>query len=209
MRIRSTASGVLSLIGVLLVSGCANSGTGGTAGPTPTSTSSSAGSSGDTTEHGAPRVKTPLKWQSFEAAPCSLITTEQLSALGIRGVTGKVNPSAPGPTCIWQGDALSDRIVPGAGFPQGGNGLDNIYQQKADFPLFEPQPDVQGYPALLASKADLRSQGNCSLAVGVTDTQVAAFTIQMGKSAPRYTDPCGLLVEFANQVIGNIKAGAK
>lgn len=206
LRIRGIAVGVISAITVLFAAGCGGGGTTNTT--TPTSTSQSAGN-GATTAHGAPKVKSPLAWESFKAAPCSVITTEQLKTIGVPGVTGKVNPSAPGPACIWQGDVTSSRVTPGVGFPEGGEGLDTVYERKSTYQLFEPQPDVQGYPALLASNADLRTSGDCALVVGITDSQIASFTVQMGNKAPRYADPCGLLTEIANQVITNIKAGAK
>jgi hypothetical protein len=206
LRIRSIAA--VTVIAVLLAAGCGGGGTPSTTTPTPTSQSDGAGN-GDTTPNGAPKVKSPLAWESFKAAPCTVITTDQLAAIGVPGVTGKVNPSAPGPACIWQGEVTSSRITPGVGFPEGGEGLDTVYQRKSTYQLFEAQPDVQGYPALLASNADLRTSGDCALVVGITDSQIAAFSVQMGNKAPRYSDPCGLLTEIANQVITNIKAGAK
>ncbi|KOV82700.1 DUF3558 domain-containing protein [Nocardia sp. NRRL S-836] len=207
LRIRGIAVGTISAIAVLLAAGCGGGGTAGTPAPTPTSQSS--GSGGDTTANGAPKVKSPLAWDRYRSDPCSVLTTDQLAALGVPGVTGKVNPTSPGPSCIWQGQVSSQSIAPSVGFPTGDGGLDYLYEAKDTYKLFQVLPAVQGYPAVLASAADQRASGNCAMAVGITDSQIVSLTVQISKQAPRYADPCGLLTEIANQVVTNIKAGAK
>lgn len=207
MRIRSITVGVISAI--VLLAGC---GGGGGATGTPTATPPSSQSSeggGDKTEHGAPKVKTPLEYQSAKSNPCGTITTAQLQALGIDATTGKPNPGVPGAACIWHGAGKLALTTPGVAFVDGGNGLDTLYQQKDTLAVFEVVGPVQGFPAVIASPADLRSGGDCDLSVGVADNQTIAFSMQMSNGAPRFSDPCGLLTEFANQVITNIKAGAK
>lgn len=206
MRIRITAIVVAALV---VLAGCG--GGGGTTG-TPTgsssSTSNSAGS-GDTTPNGAPKVKTPLVYESFAADPCSVMKAAQLEAVGLPGIKGEVNSSAPGKACIWLGSSTPSRATAGVVFLQGVDGLNALYGTKDMMELWEPQPPVQGYPAVLNSAADLRSSGNCSLDVGITDTQVLSFTMQINKGGTRFAEPCAAATDFANQVITTIKAGAK
>ncbi|MFC3896255.1 DUF3558 domain-containing protein [Lentzea rhizosphaerae] len=204
MRIRTTVIGIAAALAVL--SGCTGGGTTGT--PTQTSTNTSS-SSGDTTPNGAPRVKTPLAYERFEADPCSVVTAAQLEALGLPGIKGELNPSAPGKSCIWHGSKTPSKATPGIVFLQGVEGLDALYGAKANMELWEPQPPIQGFPAVLNSAADLRASGNCSLDVGITDKQVLSFLIQTDKGGTRYSEPCAAVTDFANQVITTIKAGAK
>jgi hypothetical protein len=204
LRIRTTVIGIAAALATL--TGCTGGGATGTPTQAPPSTSSS---SGDTTPNGAPKVKTPLAYERFEADPCSVVTAVQLETLGLPGIKGELNPSAPGKACIWHGSKTPSKATPSVVFLQGVEGLDALYGAKANMELWEPQPPVQGYPAVLNSAADLRSSGQCSLDVGVTDKQVLSFLIQTDKGGTRYADPCGAVTDFANQVITTIKAGAK
>ncbi|MGW4214053.1 DUF3558 domain-containing protein [Lentzea sp. NPDC004789] len=204
MRIRTTAIGIAAALAVL--AGCGGGGTTGTPTQTPSSTPAS---SGDTTPNGAPKVKTPLAYERSEADPCSVVTAAQLEALGLPGIKGEPNPGAPGKACIWLGSKTPSKASPSVVFLQGVEGLDALYGAKANMELWEPQPPVQGYPAVLNSAADLRKSGQCSLDVGVTDKQVLSFLIQIDKGGTRYSEPCAAVTDFANQVITTIKAGAK
>lgn len=203
MRTRTTAIGIAAALAVL--AGCGGGGTTGT----PTQTPSSTSSSGDTTPNGAPKVKTPLAYERFEADPCSVLTAAQLETLGLPGIKGEVNPGTPGKSCIWLGSKTPSKATPSVVFLQGVEGLDALYGAKANMELWEPQPPVQGYPAVLNSAADLRKSGQCSLDVGVTDKQVLSFLIQTDKGGTRYSEPCAAVTDFANQVITTMKAGAK
>jgi hypothetical protein len=207
LRIRISVIGAVAVVAVL--TGCNGGGTAGTPTQTPPGTSSNSAGSGDTTPNGAPKVKTPLAYERFEADPCSVITAAQLETLGLPGIKGELNPGAPGKSCIWHGSKSPSKATPGIVFLQGVEGLDALYGAKANMELWEPQPPIQGFPAVLNSAADLRASGNCSLDVGVTDKQVLSFTIQTDKGGPRYAEPCAAVTDFANQVITTIKAGAK
>lgn len=203
MRIRTVVVGAAALA---LLAGCGTGG--GTAGtptnqPQPTSTSSSGG--------GAPKVQNPLDLKAFEAAPCSAVTPAQIEAYGLPGVAGKVNPTSPGPGCSWLGASTAAKASPGLVILPEGTNLDSIYSNKDNgtYAVFEPLPDIQGYPALLNLAVDQRSSGSCTIAVGASEAKAILFDFQSIKGSSRFADPCGAVVEFANLAMTTIKAGAK
>jgi hypothetical protein len=58
----------------------------------------------------------------------------------------------------------------GVGFITGNkNGLSDIYRGRERFEDFRPVR-IDGYPGVFANGPDLRANGTCNLAVGVSDT---------------------------------------
>jgi hypothetical protein len=198
----------------LTATGCTGE-TPGNANPTstPTSTSGSTGTAGggDTTEHGAPKVKTPLDFAKSQAAPCSLLTAAQLQALGMATATSKDGTSDAGANCAWNDtDGASGQRV-GFTFVPGQGGLDFLYQSKANYGLFEPQPPLQGHPTLLIGSSDERANGACGLAIGITDKQHILVTVKMrtgAKPAPRFAESCVVAKEAADLALTSIKGGS-
>jgi hypothetical protein len=197
---------VAVLATAVLAAGCGRV-VGGTARSAPTAGKATS----DFTENGAPRVKTPLNFAKSAAAPCGLLTAAQLQGLGMAGVVGKDDSGPTGPSCGWadsfgpSGQTVFFTFVPGDG------GLDFLYESKSRYGLFEPLPPIQGYPAVLISSNDFRGEGDCGLAVGLTDTQhmlTSAYLLGGTKPAARYSDPCGVAKEAAEFALINIKAGA-
>ncbi|WP_233160234.1 DUF3558 domain-containing protein [Actinophytocola xanthii] len=147
-----------------------------TAGGTPTSVTTSdaptSATSGEAPGEGAPPVENPLDAGIFIEQPCTTLTQDQLSTLGVSrpGVpttSGAVAERA-GPYCTWliseQGGAI------GIGFITGNkNGLSDNYRAREEFAYFEPTT-VEGYPAVFSDRSDLRDSGSCSLFVGIADT---------------------------------------
>ncbi|MCP2249110.1 DUF3558 domain-containing protein [Lentzea aerocolonigenes] len=202
MRIRTIVAGTAALA---ILAGCSTGG-GTTGTPTtatqPTSTSSSGG---------APKVQNPLDLKAFEADPCSAVKPAQIEAYGMPGVAGKVNTTAPGPACSWLGASTAAKAAPALVILPAGTNLDSVYGNKDNgtYAVFEPQPAVQGYPAVLTLAVDQRSSGSCELTVGASDDRAILFTFQSVKGSSRFADPCGSVTEFANLAITTIKAGAK
>jgi hypothetical protein len=207
LRIRTIVAGTAA---IALLAGCGNGGgTTGTPTNTPPPSSNSNGGGGDTTANGAPKVKNPLDVKAFETSPCTVATPAQVEAFGLPGINGRVNTSAPGPSCIWLGASAPTKVTPSVSFIPGGKGLDAMYQNKDTYAAFEPLPAIQGYPAIMNLQVDQRADGNCDVSVGVSDEQALLVLIVTEKGSPRFADPCGAATEFANQVITTIKAGAK
>lgn len=121
----------------------------------------------------APRVDQPLDAGDLLDRPCVILAQEQLNELGVRGAgvpttTGAVADSV-GPYCSWKTDpALGDSI--GVGFVTGNKGgLSDSYRIRKELEYFQPTT-IDGYPAVFADRTDRRSDGECNIVVGITDT---------------------------------------
>ena len=89
--------------------------------------------------------------------------------------------------------------------PSASQGLDGIYSQKGNFPVFQPLPDVGGYPAVIALSADGRSQGVCQVSVGVSNAQLIEVGVAMGTGAPDESNPCPRNETVAADVVATLK----
>lgn len=170
---------------------------------TPTSAVSTPSNSGnsDTTEHGAPKVTQPLDYARFEANPCGILAAPQLQTLGLSGIVGEDTTGTAAKSCAWNDSRGVSGQTLFVAFPPGGGGLDHLYQIRDSFAFFEPQPPIQGYPVILNAPTNDREPGGCAMDIGITDTQVASLGVHITSDAPRYGDPCGVVTEFANQVM--------
>ena len=200
LRIRSVVAGAAALA---LLTGCGTSG-GTTGTPTGATPPPSSGA-------GAPKVRNPLDLKAFEADPCSAFTPAQAEAYGLPGVAGRKNPTSPGPGCDWLGASTPAKASPGLVILPEGTNLESVYGNKDNgtYAVFEPRPDVQGYPAVLTLPVDQRPSGSCTIVVGVSDARAVLFDFQSVKGSSRLADPCGAVTEFANLVLTTMKAGAK
>ena len=193
----------------LAAAGCAGS-TGGN-GTSPSPGTSATGSGSDTTANGAPKVKNPLDFAKAAANPCGLLGAPQLQTLGMAGAASKDITAGVGPACQWNDFSGASGQSVSFTFTSSGGGLDYLYQVKDTFELFEPQPPVQGYPAVLNSALDARKDGVCTMDVGLTDAQILTTTVQMrsgGTPAPRFSEPCVVAKEAADLALTSIKGGS-
>lgn len=78
----------------------------------------------------------------------------------------------------------------------------------APMKLFKELPDIQGHPAVLADLADKRSNGECGVAVGLTDDLVLNATTQLDAKSPHYSDPCGLAHDVADSATRTVRGAA-
>jgi hypothetical protein len=198
LRIRTVVAGTAALV---LLAGCSTGG--GTTG-TPTNATQPTSSSS-----GAPKVSNPLDVKAVEAAPCSAVTAAQLTAFGLPGISGSLNTGSPGASCIWSGSLTDAEMAPGITILPTGTTLETIYGKKDSYPVFEPRPAIQGYPAVVTLIVDQRKDGNCELAVGASDDRAILFTFLSDEKSKYFADPCAGVTEFANLAITTIKAGAK
>jgi hypothetical protein len=180
----------------VLLAGCGSQTT-GTPAPT-TRTSTPAGSGGG---NEVPKVAKPLNAASMSAAPCSSLAPAQLSGIGLANARGD-NTSITGTAiCGWTDDTTGNVI--GISWENDlGNGLSTIYSEKAQQGYWQPI-SVDGYPAVFADLADLRSKGTCVLNVGVSDklsfiSQYTAAQSDIG------TKSCQLAQQAAADVIKNL-----
>jgi Protein of unknown function (DUF3558) len=200
---------LLALLATTTLAGCTT--TGGNPTPATNTTAASTSAAGDTTPNGAPKVTTPLDFTEAAAAPCTLLDAAQLQALGMTGVAGEDNSSPLGPACIWSGTSGASGQSVGFSFVTGDGGLDYLYQMRNSYDLFEPQPPIQGQPALLNEPLDARKDGECSVVVGLTDKQILTTTVLMrtgANPAPKFNDPCGVATQAAGLALTTIKGGS-
>jgi hypothetical protein len=90
-----------------------------------------------------------------------------------------------------------------------GNGLRDVYQsQDSERGYFVPVPELSGYPALFASLSDCRSEGTCTMGVGVRNDEVMIVDSSFVSSSPYYSDPCSLTQKAAEAAITTLKGAS-
>ena len=196
MRVRWTI-GIIGVVG-LAVTGCMSTPTPGSPGAASSTTSTTA-----SVPAGVPAVAHPLDVSKVRQAPCSVLTSAQLTQLNVAG-SGKV-VSSGSPTCDWGDSAQQSKIGVTVIFPPADNGLADIYSQKDTYAVFKPVPDVDGFPAVIALSADSEGQGICQVSVGVSNQQIIDIGVTMGAQAPDATKACTPNQTVAAAVISTIK----
>ncbi|WP_460868991.1 DUF3558 domain-containing protein [Rhodococcus aerolatus] len=148
----------------------------------------------------APAITAPqVNLAAAEANPCSVLDTSALSALGLAGpgVSSPTGKLGLGPECAWQasqpsGPRLTIRVNNQTG------GIEGAYQRRSSFAVFTPLT-VDGYPAVNAQA--IPGDTDCSLSVGVNDTQLLGVDYIPSFGTAESSDPCGKASEIATQVI--------
>jgi hypothetical protein len=200
---RKATFAVILLTGLML-SACSQSTT-GTPSPGFSASDSPTGTSSPALV--APKVSNPLDVSKFEKNPCGLLSNAQANQI-LTVTRSLVSPGATDSTiCAWKDEGGAEISL---GMVGGNGGLSASYSQhRADSPgYFIPVPDIEGYPALLASVADLRSKGSCTVAVGVRDDEVMVVNMNWVVHAPGQGDPCQLAQKAAGLAVVTIKGGA-
>ncbi|WP_285486012.1 DUF3558 domain-containing protein [Amycolatopsis taiwanensis] len=194
---------------MLAVAGCTQTSGGGT--PSPSSgapaTGNTASSARPSTAGGAntaPAITNPLDVSKFMADPCLSITSAQAAKLTISSQGQRLNVDI-GEACDWKyGTNLEFDVGVSYIIPEGGNGLQNLYNQKAagqyDQGYFEPTT-IDGYPAVYEEGSDNRPKGQCSLSVGINE-QTFITVLNNGSG-----NVCGGTEKIASAVVETIKRG--
>jgi hypothetical protein len=170
--------------------------------PSETTTTSSADPS-----DGVPGVADPLDATGFFAEPCTVLSQVQLATFdvsrpGVPATTGAVAEYA-GPFCSWHAATELASTI-GVGFITGNkNGLSDIYRGRDRFGYFIPT-SVDGYPAVFADLSDGREAGRCSVAVGVSETQMIRASEQGRLDAQ---GSCDRAKQVAAAALATLKAG--
>lgn len=155
----------------------------------------------------APKVNNPLDVAKFEKNPCGLLSTAQANQILTVSRT-VVSPGATDSTiCGWK-DEGGDTL--GLGLVAGNGGLGTVYSQyhAGDPGYFIPIPDIEGYPGLFTSVADLRSKGSCTVYVGVRDDEIMTVNMDYVLPAAGQGDPCQLAQKAAGLAVVTIKGGS-
>jgi hypothetical protein len=185
----------------LTVAGCSPSPVGGSATPTTASTSSAS-----SLPPGTPNVAHPLDTTAFQKAPCSVLTAAQLRQLNITTTGGEVVDDPLGPHCGWT-DTGPSHLGLSVIFLTAGSGLASIYSQKSQYVVFEPLPDIAGYPAIVAMTDDIRAQGTCKVSVGVSNDLL--INVQGGAQyGPDQAKSCDQMQAAATAMVTTMKGGS-
>jgi hypothetical protein len=194
------------LVAGLTLSACSNSTTGsGT--PSAGSPASDSPTGTSSTALVAPKVSNPLDVAKYEKNPCGLLTTAQANQI-LTVARSVVSPGATDSTiCGWKNEG-GDEIS--LGMLGGNGGLSTVYSQyqPGDPGYFIPIPDIEGYPGLFTSVADLRSKGSCTVYVGVRDDEIMTVNMDYVLPAPGQGDPCQLAQKAAGLAVTTVKGGA-
>ncbi|MBB2933181.1 hypothetical protein FHX82_000201 [Amycolatopsis bartoniae] len=170
--------------------------------PTLNPTSGSAATSSSAAQL-APSVPNPLPTDALVADPCSALSASQVTQIGLTG-SGDVTQNDAGSSCTWKSATSSLNSVFVAPLKANKNGLGDIYANKAKDQYFEPTT-ISGYPAVYAGISDTRSDGDCSLWVGVTDELAVNVQTQIG-SGPNKSNPCPVTERVATAMIQHLQS---
>lgn len=196
------ATAAVATLGLLAASACGGGtgGTGGTAQPP-----ASAGSSAPTDSGGSgPKVPSPLPTKDLIANPCSVLNASEAEQVGLKYPGEKSTGVLNG--CRWTSSGSNLNFVNNTPIEQNKHGISDIYDQKAKQAYFEPTT-VNGYPAVFAATEDSRSNGICTLWVGVTD-QLAVSVLPNISMGSNKKDPCSIAKKFATAMIGHLQGAS-
>ncbi|WP_370970473.1 DUF3558 domain-containing protein [Amycolatopsis sp. cg9] len=200
---------IVSLGAALLMLAACSTTSGGT--PVPVSSapsvSPSATASDEVPGPGVPKVANPVDLTTLEQSPCNALTPTQVAGLLGSGVETKPEPGAGvGPVCNWEAPGRA-----GIGIIFGKldkRGLTRVYAEKGKaYPFVEPLEPVGGYPlAAYDGLGDRRAEGECTVAVGTSDTQTIDISVNQSEKNIGKSDPCEAAREVTAMVLGNARA---
>ena len=158
----------------------------------------------------APKVANPIDTTKYRASPCILLTAAQVAQYRITSAGSTSDgTTALGPGCSWSqlgGSGLTVQFI-----TANKTGITSLYINKdiiVNGGGYWAATTIQGYPGVFNSSLDDRKTGDCSLAVGVTDTLTYNVAVTADKSTPQYSDPCGMTSQIADMVLTTMRGGA-
>lgn len=166
--------------------------------PAGSATTSAAGTATSSVATGAaPAVSHPLGADAILRNPCSALTADQLSALGVGGATPTNNTDSSGPGCAWM--AKSFLTVNVGWIPTNTHGLSDLYRKQQSMAYWRPT-EIDGYPAVFADAAP-QQNGGCLLNTAVNDH---LYFLAGAQSASSDDQACVLARQVAGDVIKNL-----
>jgi hypothetical protein len=122
---------------------------------------------------------------------------------------GKRSKSAFGVACQWAGRDISGSRVDVSFNTRTRDGLSAVYRSKDqnNYKKFEPVPDVEGFPAVIAEPSNT-PQGNCTMFVGVSDEVAFQLGVQQSTQKVGSVDPCDVSKAVASLLLQTMKAGS-
>jgi hypothetical protein len=213
VRKKTLTSGLsmLAIVGTLV--GCSGTGAGNPASATatpqsPVSSATSGGSQGggDLPSDGAPRVGNPLDPSAFVQAPCQMLTSTQVTELLGSAVPGTPGQGAVAQSCDWRNRESGAHVT--AQFETSTKrGLSAAYAARKSYALWEEYPSIAGYPGVAYGPSDTRQDGNCTIAVGVSDQLSFDISLFLSTAKRGQKDPCEVARVAAERAVQTMKSG--
>ncbi|WIY07296.1 DUF3558 domain-containing protein [Amycolatopsis mongoliensis] len=157
---------------------------------------------------GVPGVAIPIDTTQFQQKPCTTLTDAQIAELLGPNVEPKEEQTGEaGPSCFWHPKSVTQAAVSVIYATKNRRGLTSIYQQQGTtFPLFIPMDPIDGYPTVAYGQADLRSKGNCAIALGTSNQDIVDVSVGLSEGNIGKKDPCAAAHEVAATVLNNFRA---
>lgn len=158
-------------------------------------------------------IDEPLDVTPFLGSPCQLVSPGVLKKFDYQPEDGDENlpesdemAAEGGPYCDWQGgdEGTLSVAIDSGNTERGLGGLENMrtLHEQGRFNLWE-ETTVSGYPAAYVDMQDKRSEGNCSLSVGVADDMTFSVNASFYYENPE--EACRVVDEVAADVIQNLR----
>ncbi|WP_158879579.1 DUF3558 domain-containing protein [Amycolatopsis anabasis] len=197
---RVLAAGLTALAAGAVLAGCSDKKTG-----QPSASTGAAGSS-SASAGAAPRVSDPIDPAQLLSDPCKALADSQLSGLGL--ATGEPEQAADNVSrCVWKYPEYQFNTVSVEGAPSRTRGLDDIYELKAQSAYFE-ETTVASHPGVFRSDSDQRSDGSCTLWVGLSDQAVMLVQGYFSGGSPQVAKSCEETAKIAEAAVTTLKGGS-
>lgn len=153
----------------------------------------------------APTVAAPLALTILSNNPCGLLTSTQLSTIGLtQAATAQREQNSLMQGCQWNDSTVGTGVQLGVAWvPAFRHGLADIYAQRRTAAYWQPVTEG-GYPAVLNDTVDERGTGTCRMDLGVSNTAVLDLSYQDSATA----NPCGKVETLAMAVVSSLKGGS-
>ncbi|MGY6656530.1 DUF3558 domain-containing protein [Amycolatopsis sp. TRM77291] len=178
----------------------------------PTPTNSGPGSSASNSAGlppGVPKVEHPIDLARFKQDPCTALTKTQITELlGPNTETLPRPDGSAGPACRWSIPSTTEPRIHVIFSNFGDSGTAKFYAAKGTtYQLLEPLEPVDGYPVTAYGDKDKRAEGECSVALGTSDTQTVSINLVQSAANVGRKDPCEAAREGAVRVLATIRGG--
>jgi uncharacterized protein DUF3558 len=168
--------------------------------------SSSPGTDQELPFAGAPKVDDPLDTNRFQKDPCQTLTAGQVRSLAM-APAGKLRKDAPlGRSCTWTNPDTGAEVEVHF-LDEDPRGLSAQYQTKDQYAYFDELPPIEGHPAIAADVADDRSNGLCTVSVGVSDETTFIVPVRLSSENVGHKDPCQVATLVAGMALKTMKGG--
>lgn len=191
----------------LALSACSTPTTNGT--PTPSSGGTSPTQSNSAIlPPGVPRVEHPIDVTRFKQDPCTALTKSQAEELLGGAPEAVQRDGSAGPACAWSIPSTARPVIDVIISNFGDSGTAKFYAGKGTtYKLLEPLEPIDGHPVTAYGIKDSRAQGDCSVALGTSDTQTLGISATQSEANVGKKDPCDVAREAAIRVLATIRGG--